>query len=161
MSEIQASLKDFAEFFRLALIAEVCDQGKVVRWVDSVIMSEVSLPFVYFDLSTSGSQPMSTVTKLLGEVPGPLTPDRPVHMLLGYCYAPVQSGDLSATELLIRLYKMADSERFPESIYHALLTMEDQLWLARDRVYGAVEEVVEEFTAYLLQYAEYVPTLPA
>ncbi len=160
MRETQATLKDIAEFFRLALIAEVCGQTTVVRWVDQVIASRTSLPFAFFDISTSESQPRSTTIGFLRDVPGQSTPDTPVHMLLGYCHASVELGTLTATQVLVRLYKMSVPEHFPESIYHALLSMEDELYLAHDQVYGTVDEVVTEFTNYLGQFAAYTSMIP-
>ena len=160
MENASTSLKDTAEFFRLALRAGVCDVATVVRWSDGVIMSEASPPFAFYDLSTSDSQPLSVVTSLLTTVPGDPTAELPVIKLLGHCHAQVQSGKTPAEELLFRLYKMAVPEHFPETIHHALLTMEDRLWLARDGVYGVVEEVVAEFTNYLSRYTGYAPTLP-
>ena len=160
MSETPPALKDIAESFRLALIAEVCEQAMVVRWADQVIASESSPPFAFFDISTSESHPRSATVGFLQDVPGRPTPDLPVYMLLGYCYAPVKSEVLSATKILVRLYKMSAVERFPERIYHALLTMEDELSLAHDRVYGTIEEVIAEFTDYLSQYVVYASQLP-
>ena len=160
MENTSPSLKDTAEFFRLALRAGVCDVATVVRWSDHVVMSEIAPPFAFYDVSTSESQPSSVVTSLLGEVPGGPNPELPVFMLLGHCHAQVQCGKTPAEELLIRLYKMAVPEHFPETVYHALLTMEDQLWLAGDGVYGAAEEVMAEFTAYLSRYMSYTPVLP-
>ena len=159
MDKTQPTLKDIAEFFRLALVANVCDQAMVVRWVDHVIVSEGSVPFVFFDLSTSWSQPVSTMTSLLRDVPGQPAPNVPVYMLLGHCYTLVRSGNVPATQLLARLYKMAVPEHFPETVYHALLTMEDELWLACDKVYGAVEEVAARFCAYLSEFADHAPTV--
>ena len=160
MENPSTSLKNAAEFFRLALLAGVCDIAAVVRWSDNVIMSEASPSFVFYDLSTSASQPLSTVTSLLTTVLGDPTPGSPVFMLLGHCHARVQGRKNPAEELLVRLYKMAVPEHFPEGVSHALLSMEDQLWLAHDKVCGSVEEVVAEFTAYLSRYAEYTPVLP-
>ena len=151
--------KDMAEFLRLALIARVCDRAAVVRWADEVIHSTPSPPFVFFDLSTCEPLPLETVLSFLADVPGESTPDLPVHMLLGYCHAPVKSGIFSATDILIRLYGMASAEHFPGNIYHRLLSMEDQLSLARDGVWGTVDEIASRFTGYLSQFVAYAPSL--
>lgn len=160
MGETQPVLKDIAEFFRLALIAEVCTQATVVQWADQVILFETSPPFAFFDISTSGSQPPSMIIGFLRDVPGQSTPDLPVYMLLGYCYALVQSGVVPAAKILVRLYKMSVTEHFPEKTYHVLVRMESELSLAHDRVYGIVDEVITEFTTYLSQYSTYAYMLP-
>ena len=161
MDEKLPNLKDTAEFFRLALRAGVCDVATVVHWSDGVVMSEAPVPFAFYDLSTSDTQPWSVVTSLLAEIPGDPTPELAVFMLLGHCHAQVGFGNASAEALLVRLYKMAVPAQFSETIYNALLKMEDRFWLAHDGVYGIVEEVMAEFVGYLSRYTPYAPNLPS
>ena len=160
MDETMPTLKEYAEFYRLALRADVCDINTVVRWSDGVIMSVASPPLAFYDLSTSESQPLSVVTSLLINVPGGPNSERPVFMLLGHCYARVQAGGSRAEELLLRLYKMAVPECFPDRVYHTLLSLEDRFWLAHDEIAGTIEQVEVDFVAYLFKFAEHAPALP-
>src|SRR3989442_446735 len=101
MTATQPTRKDSAEFFRLGLLAGVCDLSAVVRWSDAVIMSEPSPPFAFFDLSTCESQPLSATLSLLVEVPGERTPNLAVHMLLGHCYRLARSRALDVLDVLV------------------------------------------------------------
>jgi hypothetical protein len=152
MASTQPTRKDIAEFFRLSLLAGVCDLPEVVRWADAVITAESSPPFAFFDLSTCESQPVNAACGLLTEVPGERTPDLAVHMLLARCYCRFQSGILPVTETLLRLYRMARAEAFPDPIYFELVTQEDAYALARDGIYCSIPEVEKSFTDYLSRF---------
>ena len=155
MTAIQPTRKDIAEFFRLGLLAGVCDLPSVVRWTDDIISSEPSPPFAFFDLSTCESQPVSSAVGFLTEVPGERTPDLAVHMLLGHCYRLARSGAIGTTDTLLRLYRMATTEHFPERIYFEFVRQEDAFALARDRVYGTLPEVEQSFIQYLSGFDSY------
>jgi hypothetical protein len=157
MTAIQPTRKDIAEFFRLGLLAGVCDLPSIVRWADGIIASEASPPFAFLDLSTCESQPVSAAVDLLTGVPGERTPDLAVQMLLGHCSRLARSGALHVTDALLRLYRMATAENFPHSIYSELVWQEDAFALARDRVYGSLPEVEQSFVEYLSTFASYAP----
>ena len=157
MTAIQPTRKDIAEFFRLGLLAGVCDLPSVVRWTDGIISSESSPPFAFFDLSTCESQPVSAAVGFLTEVPGERTPDLAVHMLLGHCYRLARSGAITITDTILRLYRMATTEHFPERIYFELVRQEDAFACARDGVYGTLSEVEQSFTQFLSGFDSYAP----
>jgi len=159
MTATQPTRKDIAEFFRLGLLAGVCDLSAVVRWSDSVIMSEPSPPFAFFDLSICESQPLSAALGFLTEVPDPLTPDLPVYMLLGHCYRLAQSGTLALTDTLVRLHRMARSEYFPEPVDSTLRNLDEDFYLAHNEIHGTVAGVGQKFTDYLSRFEPYAPDI--
>ncbi len=157
MTSTRPTRKDIAEFFRLGLLAGVCDLPSVVRWADDIISSEQSSLFAFYDLSTCESQPVSAAVGFLTHVPGERTPDLAVHMLLGHCYRLALSGAICITDTLLRLFRMATTEHFPERIYFELVRQEDAFALARDHVYGTLSEVEQSFTQYLSGFDSYAP----
>jgi len=156
---MQPTRKDIAEFFRLGLLAGVCDLPSVIRWTDGVISAESSPPFAFFDLSTCESQPVDAALGFLSKVPGNPTPHLAVCMLLGHCCRLTHSGAISAADTLVRLYRMAVPEHFPERIYCELVRQEDAFSLARDHIYGSLTEVEKSFTQYLSAFDSYAPQL--
>lgn len=157
MTVILPTHRDIAEFFRLGLLAGVCDLSAVVCWADSVLTSDSSPLFAFCDLSICESQPISSVVSLLREVPGSLTPDLPALMLLGYCHQLSQSGSLALTETLTRLHHMARTEHFPDRIDSALANLDEDFYLAREGIHGTVTEMERAFTDYLARYRSYAP----
>jgi hypothetical protein len=146
-----------AEFFRLSLLAGLCEPSTVARWADSIVAAEPSPHIAFIELCIAGSQSASSVQTLLDDVPGHATPDFSVQMLLGHASRLVTAHVFTPEQLLLRLYHMASLETFPDSIYYELSAFEDELSLARDGVYGTVSEVAQDFTTFLATYDSYAP----
>jgi len=159
MTAIQPTRRDIAEFFRLGLLAGVCDLSAIVCWADFVLTAEPSPPYPFCDLSICESQPVSSVVSLLREIPGSSTPDLAVFMLLGFCYQFVQSNSLALSETLVRLHSMARTEDFPDRVDSALSNLDEDLHLAREGIHGTVTEVERAFSDYLARYKTYVPSI--
>lgn len=160
MTATQPTQKDTAEFFRLSLLAGLCQPSAVARWADSIVGAEPSPHIAFIELCIAASQPASSVQTLLGDVPGQLTPELPVWMLLGYASRLVSSHVFTPDILLLRLYGIANLESFPERIYFRLVTLEDCYSLARDGVYGTPAEVARDVAAFLTEYEQYAPDAP-
>jgi hypothetical protein len=157
MISTQPTRKDMAEFFRLSLLAGLCEPSSVASWADSVVASEESPHIAFIELCIGCSQPISTVQTLLGDIPGRPTPDLPVHMLLGHASRLAASLSFSAEELLLRLYRISSLEAFPQSLHFDISGFEDELSLARDGIYSTPSEVARDFVAFLLDYEPYAP----
>ena len=157
MTAMQPTRKDIAEFFRLALIAGVCEVPALVRWADSIIASEQSPPFAFFDLSTCESQPVSAIVGFLREVPGSTSTDLPVFILLAHCHSLAQSGSLALTDTLVRLHRMSEGEHFPDRVEVTLINLDEDLYLARNNIHSTVAAVELAFTGYLAHFEPYAP----
>ena len=157
MTATQPSRKDMAEFFRLGLLAGLCGSPFVARWADSIVAAEPSPHIAFIELCIAGSQPASTVETLLADVPGQVTPDLPVHMLLGFSSRLISAHAFTPVELLLRLYRISSLETFPERIYFEFVRQEDAISLARDEVYGTLPEVAHHITEFLRAFEPYAP----
>jgi hypothetical protein len=157
MTATQPTRKDTAEFFRLSLLAGLCEPSSVARWADSIVAAERSPHIAFIELCIAASQPASSVQTLLDDVPGQATPELPVRMLLGYSSRLVSARAFTPEQLLLRLYGIASLETFPERIYFQLVTLEDDYSLVRDGVYGTLAEVTQDITTFLNEYEQYAP----
>jgi hypothetical protein len=149
--------KDIAEFFRLGLVAGICEPSSIARWADSIVAAEPSPHIAFIELCVAGSQPASSVQTLLGAVPGQTTRDLPFRMLLGHSSRLLAAHNFTAEQLLLRLYDLARLESLHEGIYGDLSGFEDELSLARDGVFGTVADVAQHFTRFLADYEPYAP----
>jgi hypothetical protein len=157
MTATQPTRKDMAEFFRLSLLSGLCEPPAVARWADSIVASESSPHIAFIELCVAGSRPASSVQTLLNDVPGRPTPDLAVRMLLGHSSRLLSSRALTAEQLLLRLYRIASLETFPERIYFELVRLEDELSLARDGVYDTIAEVAQDIATFLTEYDSHAP----
>ncbi len=157
MTDTPPGHKDTAEFFRLSLVAGLCDVSAVIPWADSVVSAEASPHIAMIELCCCGSQPLSTVQTLLSEIPGVVTPGLPVEMLLGFASHLVETGTVEPEQLLLRLHRMISLEDFPDSISSQLDILEDGYYLAQDSVWGTVPEVLSDFSAFLKGYEQHAP----
>ena len=152
----EPSRKDMGEFFRLGLLAGLCEPSDVARWADTIVASERSPHIAFIELCIAASQSASSVQSLLHEVPGQATPDLPFLMLLGHSARLLAAHTYSPKQLLLRLYRLARVE-LPESIYLELVGLEDAYSLVRDGVYGTLAEIAQHITAFLNEYESYAP----
>lgn len=156
---MHATYKDFAEFFRLGLLADVCELSSVARWADSVIAAESEPALAFINLTYCESQTLRTVVDHLAEVPGYFDPDLPAKMLAGHCHQLVTSGSLAAVEALDRLYRVVRAELYLTDVYDGLVSLDQDLYLAREGINGTVAEVQQAVVAYLARFASFAPTL--
>lgn len=151
----QATRKDIAEFYRLGLRTGVCDLAQAVRWADRVITADRAPDASFLDLALCSS--LSQAVTLLGEVPGTVTPDLPVHLLLGHCARQVGRGALSPLTALRRLWVLATWDTVPEGISLELMRFDDELDLAREGIHGTEQDVARDFAVFLCEFEEWAP----
>jgi hypothetical protein len=151
----EATRKDLAEFFRLALRTGVCGLSDAVQWADRVIGAEHAPADCFLDLSLCTST-IKAVT-LLEEAPGQPTPDLALYLLLGHSARLVRKGLLAPATALRRLQVLTTWESVPESLALDLMRFDDGLDLARMGVYGTEAEVAREFAAFLGEFEEWAP----
>jgi len=157
MTARQPTRKDVAEFFRLGLLAGLCKPSTVARWADSIVTAERSPHIAFIELCIAGSQPANQVQSLLDNVPGQSTATLPVQMLLGHASRLVAAQTSPPEQVLLRIYRIASLETFPDGIYFDLIRLEDGLSLARDGVYGTLAEVRHDIVVFFKEYEPFAP----
>lgn len=78
-------------------------------------------------------------------------------MLLGHACRLQQKQTATPQHLLLSIYGAATLDSFPESIYYKLVELDDALSLAKDGVFGSLDEVTAEITAFLANYEKDAP----
>ena len=151
--------KDVAEFFRLGLLAGVCQPAAVALWAEAIVTAEASPHFSFIELSVSASRPASALQTLLADVPGQPTPGLPFKMLLGHCSRLLALGGVTAEPLVLDLYEAARLEAPDEDITHELSGFEDEFCLARDGVYGSMGDFARHFADFLAGFEPYAPPI--
>ena len=150
--------KDTGEFFRLGLLAGLCDPPAVARWADSIVAAEPSPHISFIELCISASQSASSVQSLLHDIPGQSAPELPARMLLGYASRLVSSHAFTADQMLLRLYGIANLDVYPEHMYFQLASLEDDLSRVTDGFWKTIAEVTHDITVFLKDYEPYAPS---
>lgn len=78
-------------------------------------------------------------------------------MLMGHASRLIAERTFPPEQLLLRLYRLARAESFPEGIYFEFVRLEDDYFCARDGVFGTVAEVAQDFSTFLADCAPYAP----
>ena len=160
MTATQPTRKDIAEFFRLGLLAGVCEPATVVQWAEQIVTEDPRPNIAFIELCVSGPQPSGVLQTLLTDVPGQATPDLPIQMLLGYSSRLIASRAFTPAQLLLRLHRISSVDAFPERIYFELVGLEDNLYLAGKGVYGTLSEVSQHIKDFLVTFEPYTPRIP-
>ena len=149
--------KDMAEFFRLGLSLGTCDVSQVVRWAEKVVEREEKPNHAFIELCLAENTAASAVISLLANIPGSSTTGLPLRMLLGHCWHIASHSPDQGERLLRPLYLMVSLEDFGSDKYIALVCLEDDWSLARDNLFGSIQDVMKEFLAFLQTYAADAP----
>lgn len=155
---MQPTRKDYAEFFRLGLRARVCRLPAVACWAYEIVDTDPHPPEIIVELCQCQTHPVAVVDYLLAHLPGDITPELPVLMLLGHASRLLEKG-IDPLTLLMRLYCVASLPEFPERIYHELAGLEDAYLLARDRIHGPLAAVMQSFVKFVADYECFAPAV--
>ena len=157
MTAPRPTKKDLAEFYRLALASGLCTPADVVAWADIIVAAEDTPDPVFLDLSCSGSLRAEAVQSALHDVPGSITEDLPIYLLLGHGGRLLAAGRVTAADLILRLHGLAGLESMPSDVYNELSFLEDAYSLARDGTYGTLAEFGQRLVDFLARYDDFVP----
>ncbi len=160
MKATEPTHADIAAFLRFGLLTGFYDVSAVVNWAYDIAASEPDPHLAFLELCLSGSEPRSTVLSLLTHVPGAVTPDLAVHMLLGHACRLLKSRAVPAEQILLRVYGVASLNTFPDAIYFKLMGLEDDYSLVRDGIHGTLAEVADDIATFLADYESYAPDIP-
>lgn len=148
----KASLASIAEYFRLGLQVGMLQPAQAVAWADSQIEAADSAPEGLIDVSWSKG--LASTMDALSAVPGERNVQLAGAWLLGLIG---QSIPESAEDLQLavqRAMHIARNAELGEEAYYRFDMIDDELSLARTKVYGTVDQCRLNFAAEL---AEYIP----
>jgi hypothetical protein len=146
MSTNPPTQKDIAEFFRLALLAGLCQPPAVAQWADTIVSAEEAPDIAFIELCCAGDQPVSALLTLLADVPGKATPGMPGQVLLGQAARLLAAQTFTADQLLPRIHGIANPEAFPANACAELTRLQDA-------------QAFAEFPTFLAAYEPYAPAI--
>lgn len=143
-------MKEQAEFYRVALLLGIIQIENAIAWCDSIIMKEESPDIAIIEASISGSKGATAVADALSEVKGEFDKRIVTKRIFGSMYDLVSQDRKQALKVARLLYHMAiDSDLPDEEVEPEMWYFDDAIYLARDRVYGDEEKVIDEMLQFL------------
>lgn len=151
MTANHASPGAATEFFRLGLISRTMSVEAVDEWA-TLVVSDTALPsFALCDLATAKSQDRAIVLDALHNFPKTEEDrDSAWKMFCDFLHDDLKSGKRTLEDTIYALYGLERLHESPEHLEIPITILEDEYALARDQVWGTLEEV-EERTLELLR----------
>jgi hypothetical protein len=148
-----ATLKEEAEFHRIALAMALMDIDAVVAWADRTIELLPEPPIQVIDVSLAGSRAAAEVVDLLSVVSGPGDTRKVAHQVLGLFLQRFAAGELALEAAVGMLWAyhnwadIAEDERLQAANFY------DALNCAQRGYYGTLDAVRQEIMDFARAHA--------
>jgi hypothetical protein len=148
------TLREQAEFFRLALLMGLAEVPAVIAWADALIVSSAEVPPQLIDVSLAAAGPADEVAALLGRLPGEGDPARAAHRVLGTLLARLYAGELSGPEAAELLGAYGFHAAAPEAERQEAGNFPEYLYCWREGHWGTEEQLRRDVEEFLTSHAE-------
>jgi len=153
MTAQQASPGAATEFFRLGLISRTMSIEAVEEWATQMVGETPSPSFTLCDLATAKSLDRAIVLDALHTFPK-TEEDRDAawKMFCEFLHDNLKSGKGTLEDTIYALYGLERLHESPEHLEIPITILEDEYALARDQVWGTLEDVEDRTLELLLTY---------
>jgi hypothetical protein len=145
-----SSLATIAEYFKLGLQVGMLQPSQAVTWADAVIASAEIPPEGIIDVAWSNG-PASAIDAL-SAVPGERDKKIAGHWLLGLLRQSLPESEEELQLAAARALQIARQAELGDETYYRFDMIDDELSLARTKVYGTVEQCRADLVALLADY---------
>jgi hypothetical protein len=145
-----ASLATVAEYFRLGLQVGLLLPEQAVAWADAEIAGTEAPPEGIIDVAWSKG--LASTIEALGSVPGERNKQLAGCWLLGLMRGAVPGTSAHLQLTVQRAMQITRHAELGEETHYRFDAIDDELSLARSKVYGTVEECRSKFVAELAKY---------
>ncbi len=146
------SLREQAEYLRLALAMTLVDEEAAIEWADRTILASDNPPVEVIDLSMAGDQPPDELMRLLASVPGQGNLAAVAHQVLGLLHGRLEVGDVTLEQATDMLWAYHDWAAVSEEEIDAAGNFSDYLYMAQMGAYGTLDSVREEILDFLARH---------
>jgi len=153
------SLKEIVCVYYLGLSSGYFEKEDVINWADNFIENNdvEEIPYKMFDISLSLSESTVDLASILREIFVGDYSDKPLRVILGFCYKDLKNNLKSEDEIFSILYELS-----LQSIYcnndneiNRLIYLGDAYCLAKRQIYGYLKDVINETLAFLNKYKKF------
>jgi hypothetical protein len=147
--------REQSEALRLGLIGGYATISQVAAWADQLILEDRASEIpALLELSLLPPEAIADAVSLLGTVPGNCSQAQVGRHVAGLIYERLKVGDIS-TERAARALSMHTIEGYaPDREFESMAySFDDRVDLARQGIYGTIEEARDEMLSYLERFA--------
>jgi hypothetical protein len=148
------TLREQAEFYRLALAMGLMSQRYVNAWADNIIGACDEPPIEVIDVALAASRPTHEVMSRLAEVPGEADLAAAAHRALGLLRQRLVRDELSLEGAVQTLAAYHCWAHVPEGESLEAGNFQELLYLAREGLYGTFQSVREELLRFLTEHQD-------
>lgn len=145
-----ASLATVAEYFRIGLRIGLLSPEQAVAWADARIADATAAPEGIVDVAWSKG--LASTIEALGAVPGERNKQLAGCWILGLMRGAVPESSEGLHLTVQRAMQVARHAELGDETYYRFDAIDDELSLARSKVYGTVEECRSKLVAELEKY---------
>ena len=156
----QPNTKEMADYFKLGLRLGLLDQSPVIIWADALIHAQEKPDISIIELSLSGGRSLNDTIACLGNIKGEANTDTAIKLTLAHLWREVKTGRMSLDAASVILYRLKDLATAQSDVIDKICTLDENLSLAEDGVYGSIEEALNEIRDYLKEQQGYEMFLP-
>lgn len=154
------TLKETAQFFRLALRFRLIDAAEVDQWVDSVVAAEETVRFPFTDLAGTAQLRPETIDQLLGQVTGAGDDYLPGRMVLALLRRRLLDASLTPEAAVRFALEAGRAGAVTETECYKADHLDDSVWLATNDTYGTLDDVRRDIVSFFERYAEFDKQIP-
>ncbi|TDU81118.1 hypothetical protein EI77_00420 [Prosthecobacter fusiformis] len=145
------------EFFRLRLACRICSLDEIETWANNQIGNLEQPPFLLCELATASQLQRADVINALMCYPRSTKEKDSAWLLLcRFLYTDLSQEHRGVEETIAALWTLKQLHEIPGHIESEVAWVEDALSLARDGIYGAMEDVTTSTLTMLRQQFERV-----
>lgn len=148
-----ASLREEAEYFRLALAMALLDKDAAVVWADRTIMALDDPPIEVIEVSLAGNKLPFEMMSLLASVPGPGDLTAVAHQVLGLLRERLEAGDATLEAAVDMLWGYHNWAAVSEDERRRACKFSADLFGAQEGFWGTLDNLREEVMAFLVRHA--------
>jgi hypothetical protein len=146
-----ATLREEAEYLRLALAMGLLDKDAAVAWADRTILALDNPPIEVIEVSMAGNQPPDEMMKLLAAIPGEGDLTAAAHRVLKLLRDQLEAGKISLEEAADRLWTYHVCASVPEDERLQAGNFSDCWFCAQQGYWGSPDSVREDVMSFLAQ----------
>jgi hypothetical protein len=154
---MQPSLKQYADYFCMALEVEVCSRAEIINWVDCLIEQSEHLEDWMIDLSTSQNKHILDICHILRDVPGTANLDISFRLLVAKLEKLYPTVSPDQWQLLRNLYQLVYygvSDDLKGYVYQIFLDLD---WLEREvGDWSVIQQDYEDLLAIGIDYRDWI-----
>ena len=139
--------------YKIGLRCGIVDVQSLVNFADAVIAEEENPNYLFIEISLCGED-KNKLINVLSEFTKGYNRELPGGHLLGAIRSNYLNGSIDLEDTVRLMYKLKDEIDLNDEEEAFIYSLDDQYYLAADKIIGTIEEVESDLLNFLANYKE-------